>query len=339
MRILVTGAGGFLGSRLVAHLLAYGYTGVRCLLRDRMKMERLQPLVPAYPNARLDFIFGNLKSAQVAAQAVDGVDLIFHLASAMKGSTADMFLDSVVASKNLLDAVTPNARAIRIVLISSFGVYGVAGLPRGAVVNEHTPLEKHPEWRDPYSHCKLRQEQLFWEYRDRFGFQLVVLRPGVIYGPGGPQMSSRVGLNVFGVFLHLGGNNLLPLTYVDNCAEAAVLAAARDEADGQVFNVHDDDLPTSSQYLRSYKRHVRNLRSIRVPYPAMIALSNAVQWYHRWSKGQLPQVFTPYKTKTTWGGNRFDNAKLKSIGWKQAVPTTEGMRLALASFRQQARFS
>ena len=48
--------------------------------------------------------------------------------------------------------------------------------------------------------------------------------------------------------------------------------------------------------------------------------------YHAYSKGQLPAIFTPYKTATTWKGNRFDNTKIKSIGWKQLVPTSEGMR-------------
>ena len=52
-------------------------------------------------------------------------------------------------------------------------------------MTEQTALERHPEWRDHYSHAKLRQEQIFWEYQRRNGFDLVVLRPGVIYGPGG----------------------------------------------------------------------------------------------------------------------------------------------------------
>ena len=48
--------------------------------------------------------------------------------------------------------------------------------------------------------------------------------------------------------------------------------------------------------------------------------------YHAFSKGQLPAVFTRYKTDSIWKGNRFDNSKLKSIGWKQVVTTEEGLR-------------
>jgi nucleoside-diphosphate-sugar epimerase len=243
----------------------------------------------------------------------------------------------VVSSKNLLDAIVTSGKDVKIVLISSFGVYGVAGLPRGAVVDEHTPLEPHPERRDNYSFAKLRQEQLFWEYQKAHRLRLTVLRPGVIYGSGGIAISSRVGLNLFGVFLHLGGRNLMPLSYVDNCAEAIVAAGISDATDGEIYNVHDSDLITCAAYLKRYKREVNRMRSIRLPYFALMALSKIVERYNRRSKGQLPAVFTSYKTATTWKGHRFDNSKLRSIGWQQIVSTDEGLRRTFESLRETER--
>ncbi len=260
------------------------------------------------------------------------MQLIFHLAAGKKGTAADLFLDSVVASRNLLDAVA-DRKPMRIVLVSSFGVYGVAGLRRGAKVNEQTVLEPHPEWRDHYSYSKLRQEQLFWEYQQRKGFELVVLRPGVICGPDGGHFSNRVGLAIGKWQMHFGGSNLLPLSYVDNCAEAVVVAGTDPSAAGQVYNVHDDDLPTCREYLRAYKKFVTNIRSIPVPYLGVQFISAMVAKYHRYSKGQLPAVITPYKAASLWAGNRFDNSKLHSIGWKQLVPTTEGLQRSFAAFR------
>jgi nucleoside-diphosphate-sugar epimerase len=244
-----------------------------------------------------------------------------------------MFMDSVVASRNLLEAVVNELRPIRVVLVSSFGAMGVAELPRGAMVDENTPLEQHPGRRDVYSHSKLRQEQLFWEYSAKYGFDLVVLRPGVIYGPGGGHFSNRVGLRLFGRFLHLGGNNPLPLTYVDNCAEAIVVAALTPGASGQVYNVVDDDLVTSKQYLALYKSRVAPVRSVPVPYPVLMWGSKMVERYSERSRGQLPAIFTPYKTKAMWGGNQFSNAKLKSIGWRPLISTREGLERAFAAFR------
>jgi nucleoside-diphosphate-sugar epimerase len=335
MKILVTGAGGFLGKAIVERLLAHGETDLRCMLRDTSKARGLEEIASRYPEAKLEFVTVNLRNLAEIGRAVTGCEIVIHAAAALKGSPAEMFMDSVVASRNLLEAVVNEVRPIRVVLVSSFGTMGVAELRRGATIDESTPLERHPEQRDVYSHSKLRQEQLFWEYREKYGFELVVLRPGVIYGPGGGHFSNRVGLSLFGRFLHLGGNNLLPLTYVDNCAEAIVVAALYPEANGQVYNVVDDDLVTSKQYLSLYKDRVKPVRSIPVPYSALMWGSRMVERYSQRSRGQLPAIFTPYKTRAMWGGNQFSNAKLKSIGWRPLISTREGLERAFAAFRTE----
>jgi nucleoside-diphosphate-sugar epimerase/peptidoglycan/xylan/chitin deacetylase (PgdA/CDA1 family) len=331
MRILVTGAAGFLGRALIERLLAHGYADIRSNVRRRTDIPKLKAL-SEHSHAKLEYCVGNLKHREDAARAVEGVELIFHLAAGKKGTAADLFLDSVVASRNLLEAVA-DRKPMRIVLVSSFSVYGVAGLGRGAKVNEQTVLESHPQCRDHYSYSKLRQEQLFWEYQQRNGFELVVVRPGVIYGPDGGHFSNRVGLTIGKWLLHFGGSNLLPLSYVDNCAEAVVLAGTHPSAAGQVYNVHDDDLPTCRKYLRAYKKHVTKIRSIPVPYFGVKLLSSIIAKYHRYSKGQLPAILTPYKAASLWGGNRFDNSKLHSIGWRQLVPTAEGLERSFTAFR------
>ena len=324
MRILVTGATGFLGGSLVERLLAHGEDDILITARPGSRRDRIDAAAARYPKARVRYIQANLTSRADAERAVESVDTVYHLAASLRGAAADMFLNTVVASKNLLEAI--GRRRARVVLVSSFSVYGVASLPRGARVDEQTPLETAPEKRDLYGHVKLRQELLCREIAARNGQDLVVLRPGVIYGPGSGPFSTRVGLNLFGLFLHLGGRNLLPLSFLDNCAEAIAVAGRSPAAAGQVYNVHDDDLPTCKQYLDAYKKQVRPIRSVSVPYPALSLASIALERYVRWSHGQLPAIFTPYKSATAWGGNTFDNSKLKALGWKQSVPTEEGMR-------------
>jgi len=260
---------------------------------------------------------------------VTDIPLIIHLAAGLKGAPAELFADSVVASRNLLEALEErndlSMRQTRVVLVSSFGVYGVVALGRGARIDERTPLEDHPELRDTYSYSKLMQEKLFWDYQRKVGFELVVLRPGVIYGPGGGAFSNRVGLQIGPVFFHLGGSNLLPLSYVVNCAEAIAIAAEHPNSVGQVYNVHDDDLPTASRYLREYKRHVRRIRTIRLPHFVTRMLAQLLEAYHRRSRGQLPAIITLYKAAAAWGGNKFDNAKLHALGWRQLVATSDAM--------------
>ncbi len=329
MKILVTGAGGFLGVNVVERLLAHGHTDIRCFLRDKSKAARLERLTAANAESNIEICFGNLKSKADCARAVAGAEIVIHLAAGLKGAPAELFVDSVVTSRNLLEALgartEPPIAKTRVVLISSFGVYGVNALGRGARVDESTPLEQFPERRDPYSHSKLRQEQLVREHQQKLGFELVVLRPGVIYGPGGGAFSNRVGIQVGPVFLHMGGSNLLPLSYVENCAEAIVVAATHPDAAGQAYNVHDDEMPTASQYLAAYKKHVKKLRSVRLPFFATKFLAGRLERYHHRSMGQLPAIITRYKAAAAWGGNTFSNAKLHGLGWQPLVSTPDGM--------------
>lgn len=337
MKVLVTGAGGFLGTHVVERLLAHGYTDIRCLLRDSSKAMRLTELTHTYPGAQVEMCYGNLRSKSTCAEAVAGVSLVFHLAAGLKGAAADLFFDSVVSSRTLLEALEARQdiplSATRVVLISSFGVYGVASMPRGTRVDENTPIEPRPELRDIYSFSKLRQEQLFWEFQKKDGFELVVLRPGVIYGPGGGAFSNRVGLQVGPVYFHLGGSNLLPLSYVANCAEAIVFAAGHPDSAGQAYNVHDDDLPTASRYLKQYKKNVKAIRSVRLPYFATRMLAASMERYNRRSQGQLPAILTRYKVAAAWGGNTFSNAKLHALGWRQLVSTPDAMALTFDYLR------
>lgn len=326
--ILVTGAAGFLGSALVESLLERGATQIRCLLRPGTRQDKLLGLAKRFPKATMELVFTGLADPRKIKTALEGVETIYHLAAAMGGSPADMYMGTVVASKRLLDALSEHIRAgnkaPRVVLVSSMGVYGVATLPRRAMVDETTQLEASPELRDVYTQTKLRQEKLFQEYAGKLGLSVITLRPGVIYGPGGNAMSSRVGLNVFGIFLDMGGANILPLTYVKNCADAVAIAGEKGRA-GEVYNVVDDDLPTCGAYLREYTRRVKRMITVPTPYVVSAALARVVTAYHRYSKGQLPAILTPYRTAASWKGNRFENAKIKGLGWSPRVSTAEGM--------------
>ena len=118
----------------------------------------------------------------------------------------------------------------------------------------------------PTASPKSNRTTLVTEYGKRFGIPYVIVRPGYVYGPGNEAITGRVGIGTFGVFLHLGGSNPIPFTYVDNCADAIALAGLTRGVEGEVFNVVDDDLPSSRHFLRLYKQNVRRFRSLYVPH-------------------------------------------------------------------------
>ncbi len=332
MTVLVTGSTGFLGTAVVERLLEHGVRQIRCFARPSSDTARLAALAASYNADGLEVVIGNLQSAADSERALVGVDTVYHLASAMRGAPAAIFLDTVVASKRLLDAIGSHP-VRRLVLVSSLSVYGLADAPVDRLVDESTGLEPHPERRDPYSHAKLRQEQLVQERAVRAGFELVILRPGALYGRGGPAFSTRVGLTAAGWLLHFGGNNMLPLCHVSNCAEAVVLAGTSSRFPAGAYNVVDDDLPTAAEYVRRYKREVRHIRSIRCPFFATMLLSKWAERLQVSSRGRMPLPLTPYRTASLWRGHRFDSSRLRRAGWTQIVSTREGLAGAFDDLR------
>jgi nucleoside-diphosphate-sugar epimerase len=336
MKVLVTGANGFLGKAVVRRLLEYGNGEIRCVIRPGRDEAPLRQIAAEFPESAVEIFHCDLTSREGARKAVHGVARVFHLAAGMRGSAADLVQNSVVASKYLLEGIVA-AGVVRVCQVSSTSIYGTVGLPANSVIDESTPLEPNPERRDLYSFAKIRQERLFWEYREKHGFSLVVARPGVIYGGGGAALPARVGVQFPGVFVHMGGANRLPFTYVENCADAVVLLGEKGQ-DGEAYNIVDDDLPTSRGFFRAYRKKVEAIRYVSIPYTVTIAMSKVLETYSRKSKGQLPAVLTPYKSEFMWKGMRVSNAKLKQVGWTQRVSTEEALERFYGHWRE-ARMS
>lgn len=330
MKILVTGASGFLGRAVVESLCAHGETEIRCLVRPNSDVSKLEIVRSRYPGVRLEYVRGNLASPADARRAVQGVDTIYHLAAGMRGAPATLFVNTVVASKCLLEALHERPR--RVVLVSTLGVYDTAPLDRSRVIAEDVGLDPHPEKRNVYFHAKIWQERLFREAAEQGRVELVTVRPGVLYGEGNPSRGfpSRIGISIGKWLLLFGERNAIPFSHVSNCAEAIVLAGQSGDSAGQSYNVLDDNLPTGSEYLRAYRREVKRTRAIRFPYPVAMLLSWAVEKYHAMSRGQIPAIVTRYETRAMWKGHRFDNQRIKNLGWEQIVPTREAMRETFA---------
>lgn len=314
-RILITGAAGFVGTRVLVRILEFGFTNIVCFVRSSSKVPRVEAIVKSFRGARVDIVVGNLLSKEDCETACRGVKVIFHLAAGTGGkSYPDAFLNSVIATRNLLHAWVRSGAFRRFVLVSSFAVY--SNRQRENLLDESSPIEPRPERREAYCYAKVRQEEIVEECAKKYGFEFVTLRPGSIYGPGQKGITGRVGLGTFGLFLHLGGSNQIPFTHVDNCAAAIALSGMVEGIDGEAFNVVDDDLPSSRQFLREYKRHVRRFRSLYIPHACSYLLCRAWEKYSRWSQGQLPPAFTTALWYSQWRKTNYSNRKLKErMGW------------------------
>lgn len=336
--ILITGANGFIGSRLLQTLLNLGFRNLRCFVRTSSKAAQLEALsAGCHDWARIDVIKGNLLSRDDCAVAAKDVRVVFHLASGRSDKLfPDAFMNSVVTTRNLLEASLHHTRLKRFVNISSFATYTNRQNPRRNVLDESCPVEQHPERRgDPYCFGKVRQDEIVAQYGKRFAIPYVIVRPGYVYGPGKHAITGRVGIDTFGLFLHLGGSNRIPFTYVDNCAEAIALAGLKKGIDGEVFNVVDDDLPTSRRFLRLYKQNVKPIRTLYIPHAVSYALCYLWERYSVWSDGQLPPVYNRGLWHNSWKKTLYSNEKLKTrVGWRPRVPMADGLQRYFESCRK-----
>ena len=335
--VLVTGATGFIGSRVIEHLLERGFKRIRCFARPSAKASQLRALNRLHDTSGLEVFQGNLLSKEDCIAATKDVAVVIHLAAGRgEKSFPDAFMNSVVTTRNLLDACL--AQGIRrFVNVSSFAVYTNTDGQHGNQLDETCAVERRPEIRgEAYCFAKTKQEELVTEYGTQQGIPYVHIRPGAVYGPGNLGITGRVGIGTFGIFLHLGGSNQIPLTYVDNCADAIVLATITPGVDGEAFNVVDDNLPTSRHFLPLYKRRLKRFRSLYIPKPVSYFLCYLWERYSAWSEGQLPPAFNRSRWNSFWKKTRYSNQKLKTrLGWRPAISTEEGLKRYFEACREE----
>jgi nucleoside-diphosphate-sugar epimerase len=319
---------------VVDALLARGFHRLRCLVRASSNIGQLNAIISRHGATNVEIVRGNLLSRDDCRRVTEDVAIVCHLAAGRgEKSYPDAFLNSVVTTRNLLDAIVAAGTCRRFVNVSSLSVYSNHRLRRRGILDETCETDPAPEQRhEAYCYAKVKQDELVLEYSQRMKLPVVIVRPGVVYGPGNRGIHGRVGIGTFGVFLSLGGRNEIPLSYVDNCADAVALASLVPGVEGEVFNVVDDDLPSARQFLGFYKRNVRNFRSLYVPYRVFYLFCYLWERYAAWSANQVPPVFNRRTCETFWKGNRYPNTKLKDrLGWRPKVSTHEGlMRYSLA---------
>lgn len=334
--ILITGATGFIGPYLVESLLRHGFRNLRAFARPSSDVTKLELTAASHrKNAHIEIIRGNLLSQDDCLKATEGVAVIFHLASSGDKSFSNAYMNSVLTTRNLLESSLQHKSLKRFVNVSSFAVYANRQTSGHRLLNESSPVENHVQlWDDAYRFAKVKQDEIVTEYGKKFAIPYVIVRPGSVFGHGKEAISGRVGIDTFGIFLHMGGGNRVPFTYVENCADAIVLAGSKKGIEGEIFNVVDDNLPSSRQFLRLYKKNIRSFSSIYIPH----ALSYSFCWlwekYSKWSEGQLPPTFNRRRWHTEWKKTYYDNNKLKSqLGWMPNVSMTE----ALTRYFQRGR--
>lgn len=335
MRIFVTGATGFVGTPVTSAALDRGHQ-VRAVLRPSSSGAALGPMLddPSLETARVD-----LRSPAGLVEALEGVDTVIHLAAAKAGDFYTQFAGTVVATENLLAAMT-EAGVRQLVAVSTFSVYDYLNIKPGTVLDEDAPIDLEPSRRDEYAQTKLIQERLYRQFgADDEANKIVILRPGMIYG-GEELWHDLLGTSLGPVYLRIGSKATLPMIYVENCAEAMVMAAERlaqdtESVDGEVINLVDDDLPTQQEYVDAVSKVIEPPRSVGIPWAVMKLGADVLEKANQalvGGRAKFPGFVVPHRLHGRFKPLQFTNAKAKKLlGWQPRYPMSEAFRRSVES--------
>lgn len=318
MKVLVTGAGGFLGRAVVA---AAAHAGHQVLAMVRPTSAGRG----GYPDGVAE-VAGDLRQRGAWTGAIGDVDAVVHCAAAF-GDPPSQLAGTVLATENLLNALPATLR--RFVHVSSLSVYDFDAPSLGGALDEATPLETAPLRRDAYTQTKLLQERLVREYAAAKGTDLVVVRPGAIYGPG-KDWDAGTGLKVGRFDLIFAPLAKMRLIHVDNCADAIVAALAAPLDGPLTVNVIDPEQPSHWRYHALAKRAgVPTGIAIPVPYVFVLALGGAAQLASRLffrGRARLPELLDPPRQRVRWRPLRYPNAQARTaLGWAPRLDLAQGV--------------
>jgi len=306
VRVLVSGAGGFLGRSVVDQLLKHGHE-VRAIVR--------QTSTDIAWTEKVELFRADLRTHQLIA-AFANIDAVIHVAAATSGSEDVQFSSSVVGTERFLDAMAQST-VKRLVHVSSFVVYDWSRAV--SVLDEETPLLTDIYNMGGYTIAKVWQERIVREVAAAHGWDLTIMRPGFIWGPEHAEIAG-MGRRLGRTYVMFGPFTRLPLSHVTNCAHSLVTALESRAAIGETFNVVDGDDIRVWRYVREHARRTGQ-QAILLPVPYFVGslTSSIASWASRLlfgGKGKLPSLLIPRRFESQFKPIRFSNQKLGTkLAW------------------------
>lgn len=324
MNVLITGAGGFIGSHLVDSQLAAGH----CVRAVDLHADRLTH-VADHPN--LELVSGDVTDRSLLPRLVDGIEVIYHLASAhldVRLSDERYRRVNVGATQDLLGAAQ-GSNVSRFVHVSSVGVIGDVG---SRPADEGSPC--HPT--NIYERTKLEGERAARSFCAETGFPVVVARPAWVYGPRCPRTRKLIrAIAKRRLVLFGDGSTLRHPIYVSDLVRGLQLCAERSRAIGQTYILAGAEAVT----IKSLVHLIAELNGATAPalyFPSQLGhvVGYALEMAFGLAGRQPP--FSRRSMDFYLKHNAYDISKARSeLGFEPQVDLRTGLLCTLQSLNEQ----
>ena len=329
MKVLVTGATGFVGGRLVHRLLAAGCE-VTAAGRNREQGARLEKL-----GARFTPLL--LEDGEAVEKACRAQQAVFHCGalSSPWGRYADFYNSNVAGTRHVINGCKRHDVG-RLIHVSTPSVY--FQYADRLDVDEYSPLPRKPA--NAYAHTKRLAEQLVAEAYAG-GLPVVTIRPRAVYGPGDTALFPRLVRANERRFVPLfrEGRVRMDITYVDNCVDALLLCLhAPERALGRIYNITNGEPAQFVDILSNVFDKLRMpFRAKRLPYAALYAAAALMELTAAALPGRPEPLLTRYTVGTLAFHQTLDISAARSeLGYTPRIGNEQGIAAFADWWRETA---
>jgi 2-alkyl-3-oxoalkanoate reductase len=321
-RILVTGASGFLGGRLVEVLSEQGVP-----VRGATRLVSRARQLPG-----VEWVQCDLATEEGLRIALRGVETVFHCAALRRApGSPDEFEDANLRGTLRLVDLAADAGVKTFVHMSSMSVYAA---PSGTspLLDESMPYDGRAAEQGAYTRSKLAADAALLAYaRRELSPRIIVLRPGTIYGPGAKLPVGRFTLPSSPERPLVAGSRRVSagLVYVDNVVDAMLAAARSGVPTGSIYNLVDSADCDQEELARTIREVTGGrIRPVFAPYPLVWAAMLGLDLITLIRRGQLGTA--RYRLMRTMAPMRFECAAARlELGWRPRVNLAQGLSRVL----------
>jgi nucleoside-diphosphate-sugar epimerase len=276
-------------------------------------------------------LVGDVSDAELVARALDGVELVYHIAAAMREANvpdSHFWKVNVEATDRLL-ALSRKAGVSRFLYC---GTSGVVGPSEGRMTDEET--ECHP--KDIYQTTKLAAERAVLDYGREAGLAVSVVRPAGVYGPGDGRLLKLFQMVRKGWFLLVGsGHGKHHLVYIDDLVDGMWLAASNDGAVGRCYNLAGGSPVPLRRLVDTIAGELGvTCQLVRLPFGPMRLLAVVMDRTLR-PLGIQPPLY-PRRLDFFRHDEHFDISRARrELGFEPRVSLAEGIARTAAAYRAE----